>query len=130
MRDIKFRGKRADNGQWVYGYLIKDCDDNKFYITNTRAIYHEVNPDTIGQYTGLKDINNKEIYEGNIVLISMSMIYGKPIEQNCKVWFEERLSSFVCNWGNNPPVRIGSFCNTAFEVIGNIYDNPGLVKND
>lgn len=64
MREYKFRGKRIDNGQWVYGYLFKIWD--KCYIlwgtTNDGPNMTEVDPETIGQYTGLHDKNNVEIY--------------------------------------------------------------------
>lgn len=64
-REIKFRGKQIDNGEWVYGYLADEDYINDINSIDLSSI--EVDRDTIGQFTGLLDKNGKEIYEGDIV---------------------------------------------------------------
>ena len=135
MRDIEFRGKRTDNGEWVYGNLVRGCDEKYVYIVEfgNRELcrnYVNVNPDTVGQYTGLKDKNGTKIFEGDIVLVP----YIDPI--------------FKCTWDDTSCERaIVKHCNGMFyveyiesgdkftlftmdgytKIIGDIYDNPELL---
>lgn len=66
MRTIKFRGK-TDSGKWCFGYFLHDGQRGRFVITDGLLEINRVNPDTVGQYTGLKDKSGKEIYEGDIL---------------------------------------------------------------
>ena len=136
MRDIEFRGKRTDNGEWVYGNFVRGCDKKYAYIVefgNEELCrnYVDVNPETIGQDTGLKDKNGTKIFDGDIVLVP----YIDPI--------------FKCAWNDTSPCEraIVKHCNGMFyveyiesgdkftlsamdgymEIIGNIYDNPELL---
>lgn len=74
MREIKFRGKRIDNGEWVYGWLIKTKNHNKAYYISDGNLYNgfgvmqpflEVIPETVGEFTGQRDENGKEVYEND-----------------------------------------------------------------
>lgn len=144
MREIKFRGKRLyeNNKDWKYGfyYIFKDNIGKEFHnILNdeeevtvnqygsTVPVFTNVDKNTLGQYTGLHDKNGKEIYEGDIVEIKTRIdnIVAK-IE-----WDEAYLSYVIIT----EDVRyfnenLGDFLDYNIEVIGNIYDNPELLKGE
>jgi uncharacterized phage protein (TIGR01671 family) len=138
MREIKFRGKRIDNGEWVYGYYYKgvleanpicvgDCRIHNVIILD--GTYYHVKPETVGQYTELKDIKGKEIYEGDIVKYRCDG-YGWNFI-NCVIGYVKDEASFYAihtdEYGNS---RSYSLLNShvAFKVIGNISDNPNLLE--
>lgn len=116
MREIKFRGKRLDNGEWAYGDLhIR----TPFPHIHSEIDYGKVNidPHTVGQFTGLHDKNGKEIYEGDIVRYDMG--------GECEV-------SYCIGGGfagfDLSPAFHNEHQLTDVEVIGNIHDNPELLN--
>lgn len=139
MREILFRGKRKDNGEWVYGDLVKCMTDNGECIGIKDTIY-EVNtnrcnltpniviPETIGQFTGLTDKNGKKIFEGDIV---KSFEYDDTYI--IRYFDDENYPAFDCV----PDVPLCECNGLAFlvntegcEVIGNIHDNPELLMSE
>ena len=135
MREIIFRGKRIDNGEWVYGGILQT--DNWSEISVVTDYYgsmyeppscevdsYEVIPETVGQYTGLTDKNGTKIFEGDIV--KGLFVFG---EISSVVIF--KYGSFGIEWNIDEIKVLDPFLglrNIECEVIGNIHDNPELLK--
>jgi uncharacterized phage protein (TIGR01671 family) len=143
-REIKFRGKRIDNGEWVFGvpyfiksekvaFIINNCQTLNFSNNDSSFDGLRVIPKTIVEYTGLKDRNGEEIYEGDILELKypLSSIDEEDFEdyrlirvvinfQSGCFWFSG--NGFTdCNW---------HFYNSEDrKIIGNIYENTELLTN-
>ena len=140
-REIKFRGKssRKDVDMWLYGDLIKignsyhilgkdDMREDGHHITQDSDIPTWIDKDTIGQYTGLKDKDGKEIYDGDVVKDTDGKVGY--------ISFLKQEMGFVIVWKNRDS-RLGHRhrgsgydLDNTIEVIGNIYDNPELLKTE
>lgn len=135
MRETLFRGKREDNGEWVYGYYCHcvralNCGKTKPAIQQTddgSLFFREVIPETVGQYTGLTDKNRKKIFEGDIVKRYWG-VYGFI---NFRIDFVsgEFLAVPIGKKVNTWVIRISGESEN-LEVIGNIYDNHELLGGD
>lgn len=115
-REIKFRGKHSN--KWIYGYLLKSIDDNKCYISVSLDQFYQVKEETISQYTGLKDKNGAEIYEGDIIEYKDSI--GKHIEE---VKFDKGCFYAGLHGGSSTRVSPKLINTRISKVIGNIYEN-------
>lgn len=147
-RKIKFRGKVKWNGNhkfsgdWVYGYY-RNNDNGNAFITETVDDFDnyifdetEVDENTVGQYTGLKDKNENEIYEGDIIDFSYDMFVGNFNTFVAKgiIIFEEGAFYVQCleneNLTKDESYLIYTINIDTIEIIGNIYDNPELLKKE
>ena len=155
MREILFRGKRCDNGEWIEGLPIRtydteigkssvdyenpapvelmaggrivlECGYDEIPFFNIDE-YPIVKPETVGQYTGLKDKNGTRIFEGDIISAYLDDISPES---------ETRLLVCWNDYGWHGKTKYGyetlesDWVNNYFEVIGNIHDNPELLKGD
>lgn len=141
MREILFRGKRTDNGEWVEGYFCRKYFpelphdrpviqyqpkyNSKEWIP--KYMIAEIDPSTVGQFTGLTDKNGKKIFEGDIVK-AQDDVFGSPFCNGItgKVVYEE--TAFFIE--PKDPMEAQWLFNecAVYEVIGNINDNPELLK--
>ena len=140
-RKIKFRGKELETGKWVYGGLFKEpappqCFEktleDKYWIVYPdprympdwnlpyKMVRTDVERETIGQYTGLKDKNGKEIYEDDIVYVISE-------DENAFILWDNVTSSYVIQF-NSWCADFHNYYEKELEVVGNIYDNKNLLE--
>lgn len=138
MRTIKFRGRRIDNNEWVYGYyarlsnefkewhcIMTEKDASENYIKDCNGynmLYTPVNHNTVGQFTGLLDKNGEEIYEGDIVRCN-EFVYEVVYESKRFASFALRRDKDMFDHYFGEAMG----CD-ACEVIGNVFDNLDLLK--
>lgn len=142
MRDIKFRGKMIPENEWIYGTLLRipappycwgeNPPKDKYYIQFAdprymsdwgmpyKMVQGEVNPETVGQYTGLKDKNGAEIYEGDIVYIASE-------DKNAFVLWDKKTARYIIQF-RGWCADFDNFYGKDLEVIRNIYDNKNLLE--
>lgn len=132
MREINFRGKRDYDGKWIHGAYISYSSINEaqsHYIIpkGNRTLFYRVIPETVGQYTGIEDKNGNKIFEGDIVKYSNILFSDKDIIGEIKY----RNGSFdFCDGSDDSSVAPLGFVFDDIEIIGNIYDNPELLRGE
>lgn len=109
MREILFRGKRKDNGEWISGGLRQWSETSMGICDRDLKRTFPVRPETVGQFTGLKDRHGKKIFEGDIMRNAGNVV--------------EFCNGSFCVNGDSP---LSLWTNT--EIIGNIHDNPELLN--
>ena len=129
MREILFRGKRIDNGEWVYGSYVEQYGAHEIYLTDgVDSEYgfdrYHVDPSTVGQYTGMTDQNGKKMFENDIVLCTEPLGMGYR-EIRGKVAY--KLTGFVVDCGKFNTTLSGGLTQSPYYVVGNIHDNPELL---
>lgn len=139
MREILFRGKFGS--EWKYGYLNIEPQGlaiKEPYMCGASHIWCSINPETVGQYTGLTDKNGNKIFEGDIIRCTLKseevdvlavVKYGLYIDVN-SLWDYEYLGWYLTIKDKCICISILSYENDGleFEIIGNIHDNPELLE--
>lgn len=138
MREILFRGKREDNGEWVYGYYVKlpDAAGSVCFMhvpasnPDEHNTAHYVALETVGQYTGLTDNNGNKIFEGDILKNTLDRSISIVEWSEAHTAFTLKQIG-LSNLGVGGTIygfpRIG---HEVYLIIGNIHDNPELIGGD
>ena len=125
MITIKFRGKRLDNKKWEYGDLVHDnrggCYVFPFHVKGLFGREYKVDPDTVGQFSTLKDKNGKEIYNGDILKVGEE-------KDLLEVRFVRGVFAFLWNGDLDDEFPCNAPTQEWAEVVGNIHDNPKMIK--
>jgi uncharacterized phage protein (TIGR01671 family) len=144
VREIEFRGKRVDTGEWVYGAFVPDAletPDNDLITWGFIRRYNrdigkmetiEVARESVGQYTGLCDKNGQKIYEGDVLHIEIHNWAKKDdILSSANEVVKFQNGKFGFDWGFRREFKtMDCFCETTFEIIGNAHDNPDLLNGE
>lgn len=126
MREILFRGYSTAERKWIYGDL-SHTTDKIVHISNENC-FIRVNPETVGQYTGLTDKNGKKIFEGDMLAFSDRLTYVHWHEY-CGCWDCSYIKS-IDGKKTSHEERNPNRWRVAAEIIGNIHDNPELLGGD
>jgi len=123
MKEIKFRGKRVEDNEWIFGYYVLTHDSHRIIYEDYEGLYYEeeVIPESVGQYTGLIDKKYREIYEGDLVKVEWRYVSDIGTVKYIRSGF------FVSGMKRPMSIPLGSISATC-EIIGNIYENLELLE--
>ena len=145
MREIKFRGKNVDSGEWYYGSLTVypngKCEIVVF--DDGEVLEYPVIPESVGQFTGLHDVNGEEIYDGDVVRNKEVGGYGFEYVGVVRYYDEDARfgidTTATCKFSKRVLFSVGESCindghytityTNEYKVIGNIIDNPNLLTD-
>ena len=133
-REILFRGKRTDNGEWINDSETYILDGDGIWLSDEDLHVVTVQEDTVGQYTGLTDKNGVKIYEGDIVRVNL---FGNAYYP-WKIVYSDKDAAFeffryvaVGIYGGKATghAKMSAYNKSQIEVIGNIHDNPEMLED-
>jgi len=152
MREILFKAKRIDNGEWVEGYVFNDgfVDSKRMFVGglvimdykgtaddrwDVGTAFYEVEPDTICQYTGLTDKNGNKIWENDVVCTPyVDPVFGNMVNDEILddyTWKVVFVDGGFCVENEDKIINLRSFTNgNHIKAISNIFDNPELLKGE
>lgn len=129
--ELQCRGKRLNGGKWVCGHYTYLENNNRHFISDGSGANYPVDPNTVGRYIGVKDINNLYVCEHDIVRLARSVCHQFDIREPVgKVYYHKGIF-FI---GNREQLLDSVYALSDYkfilrgEVIGNIFDNPELLK--
>ena len=140
MREIKYRVKTKTDNKWIYGQPRYDyLEQNWLMCTDDSIGYKDILKDTFSEYTDVKDKNDKEVYEGDIIFLEEEHLYGKVCWESLRWyvywygWIDKEGIGTVYDIVNENPLSdelLTSEEKIWLPVVGNIYDNPELLKGE
>lgn len=139
MREILFKAKRIDNGEWVEGYVVRKHGLYFIYsIVNSescRQNNYEIIPETLCQFTGLCDRYENKIWENDILMAHLDEFHPEDmtyetVEWGVAGWAAHETSSIDREYGSVDREYLNEFDLKHFEVVGNIFDNPELLQEE
>ena len=131
MREILFKAKRVDNGEWVVGQYVNTCypgndKETGHFVVVYPNEYHEIYTSTICQFTGLCDKNGKKIWENDILMAHLDESYPEDVTYETVEW---NVAGWVIHEaGSTDREYLDEFDLEHFEVVGNIFDNKELLQ--